>query len=219
MAGATRSHTSRARLTASMSEVSVYTTSTIWRPRFGDGGAARRALWHRHDASACGDGRADTPVDVGLLDIRLPDRLGFELLEDARDGGPRWIVLSSFDLQEYVRAAFARGAAGYLLKTAPLSDLVAAIRRVAAGVSAYETRHMATLAVPPVQLSDRERTIRAGVVASRTNDEIAAELGLSSKSVEAYLTRLFTRALVSRRGWSSRSRRSARIGSRCSLWL
>lgn len=105
-------------------------------------------------------------VDVGLLDLRVADRLGFELLGERSAGGPRWIVLSSFDLDEYVRAAFARGAAGYLLKTAPLPDLLAAIRRVAAGGSAYERRHLAVLAAPAVALSERERKIVAGVVAA-----------------------------------------------------
>lgn len=138
-------------------------------------------------------------VDVGLLDLRLADRLGFELLEDRSAGRPRWIVLSSFDLDEYVRAAFARGAAGYLLKTAPLPDLLAAIRRVAGGGSAYERRHLAVLAAPAVELSERERKIVARVVASRTNEEIAAALGVSAKSVEAYLTRLYRRFSVGSR--------------------
>lgn len=132
-------------------------------------------------------------VDVGLLDLRVADRLGFELLGERSAGGPRWIVLSSFDLDEYVRAAFARGAAGYLLKTAPLPDLLAAIRRVAAGGSAYERRHLAVLAAPAVELSARERKIVAGVVAAQSNDQIGAALGVSTKTVEAYLTRLYAR--------------------------
>lgn len=138
-------------------------------------------------------------VDVGLLDVRLADGLGFGLLEGPREDGPRWIMLSSFDLDEYVRAAFARGAAGYLLKTAPLPHLLAAIRRVAAGGTAIEARHLAALANPTVDLSERERQMVAGVVASRSNDEIAAELGVSAKTVEAYLTRLFARFGVTSR--------------------
>ena len=144
-------------------------------------------------------GRA--PIDVGLVDIRLPDGFGLELigLTRGRPGGPAWIVLSTYELTEYVAAAFERGASGYLLKTAPLADIVDAIRRVAAGGTAYESRHLAAMSRGRLKLSPRERQVIAGVLASRSNEEIAMDLGVKRKTVEAYLSRLFERADVTSR--------------------
>lgn len=142
-----------------------------------------------------------SPVDVGLVDVRLPDGFGLELIGATRDrpAGPAWIVLSTYELTEYVAAAFERGASGYLLKTAPLTEIVEAIRRVAAGGTAFEARHLAAMSRGRIRLSPRERQVIAGVVAWRSNDEIAGDLGVSRKTVEAYLSRLFERLQVSSR--------------------
>lgn len=144
---------------------------------------------------------AQTPVDVGLVDMRLPDGFGLELVSrspDRRDR-PAWIVLSTYDLAEYVVAAIDRGASGYLLKTAPIADLVDAIRRVAAGGTVFEARHLAAVSAGRVHLSPREREVIAGVLSSRSNDEIAADLHVSRKTIEAYLSRLFDRLEASSR--------------------
>jgi DNA-binding NarL/FixJ family response regulator len=140
-------------------------------------------------------------IDVGLVDVRLPDGVGLELISEfpRSSGGPAWIVLSSYDLTEYVAAGSQRGASGYLLKTAPLSPIVDAIRRVATGGTAFEARHLAAIAGGRVRLSPRERQVIAGVVASRSNDEIAGDLGMSRKTVESYLSRLFERLDVTSR--------------------
>jgi two-component system, NarL family, response regulator DevR len=140
-------------------------------------------------------------IDVGLVDVRLPDGLGLDLIAATRADGsaPAWIVLSTYEFDEYVAAALEQGASGYLLKTAPLAEIVDAIRQVAAGGSAYEARHLSTIMKGRVHLSPRERQVIAGVVASRSNDEIAGDLGVSRKTVEAYLTRLFDRLAVASR--------------------
>jgi DNA-binding NarL/FixJ family response regulator len=144
---------------------------------------------------------ARTEVDVGLVDVRLPDGFGLELIASTRQNaaGPAWIVLSTYELAEYVVAAIERGASGYLLKTAPLPDIVRAIERVAAGETAFESKHLAALRAGRIRLSSRERQVVAGVLAGRSNDEIATGLGVARKTVEAYVSRLLERAEVTSR--------------------
>ena len=132
-------------------------------------------------------------IDVALVDIRLPDGSGLELISAFRSR-PAWIVLSSFEAPQYLSAALRFGAAGYLLKTAPLGDVIDAIRRVARGGTAFESRHLRTAqGAAGGELSERERSILRGVLAGRSNDEVAAELHVARKTVEAHLTRLFAR--------------------------
>ncbi len=133
-------------------------------------------------------------IDVVLVDIRLPDGSGLELLgeTDAAIGGPAWIVLSSFETPQYVATALRLGAAGYLLKTAPSLELVEAVRRAAVGGSAF-TREQLRMARESgaVRLSVLDRRIVEGLVAGRTNDEIAHDVGVARKTVESHLTRFF----------------------------
>jgi DNA-binding NarL/FixJ family response regulator len=138
-------------------------------------------------------------ADVVLLDIRLPDGSGLDLLPGEARGKPAFVVLSSFDRPQYAAAAFKRGAAGFLLKLAPTAEIVDAVRRVAAGGLAFDARHLATARAAPV-ISARELEVVRLVAAGQSNDEIAAELGLSRKTVEAYLTHLFERG-----GFTSRT--------------
>lgn len=141
------------------------------------------------------------PVDVGLVDIRLGDGTGFEVIGSRpEEESPAWIVLSSFESPQYLAAALRSGAAGYLLKTAPLDELVEAIRRVAAGHAAYDFRQLRSAQRALGQkLSPRERSVLRGVLAGRTNDEIGLDLHLARKTVESYLARLFERFGVSSR--------------------
>lgn len=131
-------------------------------------------------------------VDVVLLDIRLPDGSGLDLLPGDRGGRPAFLVLSSFDRPQYAAAAFKRGAAGFLLKLAPTSQIVDAVHKAAEGGLAYEARHLAT-ARTATTLSSREIDVVRLVADGLSNDEIAGRLGVSRKSVEAYLKELFSR--------------------------
>jgi len=70
-----------------------------------------------------------TQPDVVLLDIRLPDGSGLDLLATPRTRPPAFLILSSFDTPRYIAAAVELGAEGFLLKTAPLVDLVRSIGR------------------------------------------------------------------------------------------
>jgi DNA-binding NarL/FixJ family response regulator len=142
--------------------------------------------------------RAD--VDVILLDVRLPDGNGLELVSEiSTDGQPAIIVLSSFKTSQYVAAAVRFGAQGFLLKTAPLDDLVEAIKRVADGGSAFTTEQLREGRSGFVSLSRREQEVLRLVLRGLSNDEIGAELHVSGKTIEAHLSRLYGRiGVVSR---------------------
>jgi DNA-binding NarL/FixJ family response regulator len=133
-------------------------------------------------------------IDVVLLDVRLPDGNGLELVGD-REGKPRpaVIVLSSFMNRQYVAAAVRFGAQGFLLKTAPLPELIEAIRRVAAGGSAFTADQLREGKTGFVALTPREREVLRLVLRGRSNDEIAVEIKASRKTVEAHLSRLYGR--------------------------
>lgn len=148
-------------------------------------------------ATSCGEARsilASDAIDVVLVDIRLPDGSGLELISEYTNAadGPAWIVLSSFETPQYLAAALSLGAAGYLLKTAPIADVVEAIRRVAAGGSTFTRNQLRTARQSGAfRLAPRERRIVQGLVAGQSNDEIARDLGIARKTVEAHLSRLF----------------------------
>ncbi|MBA2555742.1 MAG: response regulator transcription factor [Chloroflexi bacterium] len=144
---------------------------------------------------------ATLEVDVALVDIRLPDGSGLDLISTPLpSANPAWIVLSSFDNPQYVVAAVKLGAAGYLLKTAPLQKIVDAVRAVAAGGTTFEARQLrAVHGTAPVTLSAQERSVMREVLAGRSNAEISAKMGIAQKTVEAHLTRLFDRFQVTSR--------------------
>jgi DNA-binding NarL/FixJ family response regulator len=142
-------------------------------------------------------------VDVLLLDIRLGEETGFRLLERHRDADrrPAIVVLTAFAQPEYAAAAHRLGAASLVLKTAPMPELVAAIRAAAQGgaVGAGPRASDPTL-------TTREQEIVRLVVDGRSNDEIGAALGIATKTVEGHLRRLFDRLdIESRAALSARA--------------
>ena len=134
----------------------------------------------------------ETRVDVLLLDIRMGSESGLRLLSDAvgargPSGVPAVVVLTAYDYPQYAEAALRLGASGYVLKTAPIGELVDAIRRAAAGGLAFSIRPRGPT------LSARELDVVRQVVDGRSNDEIATALGITPKTVETHLRRLFER--------------------------
>lgn len=127
-------------------------------------------------------------VDVVLLDIRLGSQSGLTLL-GGKANLPAIVVLTAYDYPQYAAAALRLGAAGFVLKTAPIAELIEAIRRAASGGMAFGVRPMG---LTPV-LTAREREVVLLVVEGRSNDEIGVALGITSKTVEAHLRRLFDR--------------------------
>lgn len=156
---------------------------------------ARAGTIHDAEALLARDG-----LDVVLMDVRLPDGNGLELLQRT-DGSRRAavIVLSSFEASQYVAAAVRFGAQGFLVKTAQLDDVVEAVRRVAAGGSAFSASQLREGLKGPVRLRPRERDVLRRVLAGQSNDEIAAGLQTSRKTVEKNLSRLFERFGVASR--------------------
>jgi DNA-binding NarL/FixJ family response regulator len=127
-------------------------------------------------------------VDVILLDLRLGAESGFRLLGEHREAAPAIVVVTAYDYPQYVDAALRMGAAGYVLKTAPVAELLDAIRRAAAGKLAFSLRPGGSTV-----LSAREREVVVAVADGLSNDEIATRLGIAPKTVESHLRRLFER--------------------------
>jgi DNA-binding NarL/FixJ family response regulator len=146
-----------------------------------------------------------TVPDVMLMDVRMPELDGIEatrrILAAPAVADVRIIILTTFDLDQYVYAALAAGASGFLLKDAPRHDLIAAVRAAAAGnalLAPTVTRRLierfarlpAELAPAPSQLAAltaRERDILLQVARGRSNAEIAAALFLSEATVKTHI--------------------------------
>jgi DNA-binding NarL/FixJ family response regulator len=141
-----------------------------------------------------------TPIDVLLLDIRLGTDSGLRLLggagaSAAQPAMPAVVVLSAYDYPQYAEAALRLGAAGFVVKSAPLEELLDAIRRAAGGGMAFAVRPRAG----QERVSPRELDVIRLVVEGRSNDEVGAALGIGVKTVETHLRRLFERFSVASR--------------------
>ena len=163
-------------------------------------------------AAALEQVRALTP-DVVLMDIRMPRMNGIEATRAIRaDGaleGVRVLILTTFDLDEYVYDALSAGASGFLLKDAEPDEIASAVRVVARGDALIEpsiTRRLvetfvasrpasmaATRAAGLSQLTDREREILVLVARGLTNDEIGSSLFISPATVKTHLARIMAK--------------------------
>ncbi|MBN1172756.1 MAG: response regulator transcription factor [Micromonosporaceae bacterium] len=149
--------------------------------------------------------------DVAVLDARLPDGSGIDVCRDARSVDPsiQALILTSFEDDEALFAAIMAGAAGYLLKQIRGTDLVEAVRRVAAGQSlldpAVTQRVLERIRKGPDQpdelrlLTEQERRILALVAEGLTNREIAARMFLAEKTVKNYVSSLLAKLGLERR--------------------
>jgi DNA-binding NarL/FixJ family response regulator len=155
-------------------------------------------------------------VDIALVDVRMPDSDGLDLLHDMK---ARWaavpvIMLTSFDHAHYVRRALAEGAAGYMLKDATPEDLEQAIKvalsgggnvlsprviqnlfdAMDSGSDMGETHHR-----PTSSLTQRETDILSLLAEGKSNRDISRALYLSEKTVKAHLAAIFRKLGVSNR--------------------
>jgi DNA-binding NarL/FixJ family response regulator len=142
--------------------------------------------------------------DVVLMDIRMPvlDGIAATRCIGAAADGPRVLVLTTFDLDEYVYDALQAGASGFLLKDAPANQLAAGVRMVAAGdalLAPSITRRLIEefAATPPAapappgldELTPREREVFRLLAQGKSNAEIAAELIIGETTVKTHVTR------------------------------
>jgi two-component system response regulator DevR len=135
-------------------------------------------------------------VDVLVCDVQLDGHAeGLRLPELARSapGSPAILLLSGFGHPSMIRAAIEAGASGYLDKSLDLASILDAIRTVAAGGTVYRAVDLDLLRSAPRRPSERELAVIAGVATGATNAELAGRLGISEKTIESHLHRLFDR--------------------------
>jgi DNA-binding NarL/FixJ family response regulator len=149
--------------------------------------------------------------DVVLMDVRMPVMDGLEatrqILGAAVEPRPRILMLTTFDLDDYVYAALQAGASGFLLKDAPVADLVQAVRVVAAGdallapsvtrrLIADFARRPATHRARPERLralTPRESEVLTLIARGLSNTEIAAALVVAEQTVKTHVGRILTK--------------------------
>ncbi len=149
----------------------------------------------------------DRVPDVALLDVRMPGRTGIEVIQAARAEGlpTRFLLLSAYDDDPYVIAALRAGAHGYVLKSAPPESIVTAVRTVARGQKVLDPqlaqkvlRHVLGEAEEPA-LTERELEVLQGVARGWTNRRIGHHLGISERTVQGHLARIYEKLEVSTR--------------------
>jgi len=150
--------------------------------------------------------------DVILMDIRMPDMDGLEatrrITSNDATGSTRVLILTTFDLDEYVFEALHAGASGFLLKDTLPDELLAAVRVVASGeallapkvtrrlIEQFVQQPMAARAEPHPGLSsltEREREVLAAVARGLSNAEIGEELFMSHATAKTHVSRLLTK--------------------------
>ncbi|WP_218006893.1 response regulator [Microtetraspora fusca] len=162
------------------------------------------------DGAAAVEALRSIEADVVLMDVRMPRMDGVEATRQicsSSSSGPRVLILTTFDLDEYAFAAIKAGASGFLLKDVPPADLLTAIRAVHAGdavVAPSTTRRL--LERFAVHLPDdndaprdldgltaREREVLVHVAQGLSNTEIAARLHLAEATVKTHLGRILAK--------------------------
>lgn len=146
-------------------------------------------------------------ADVVLMDIRMPRLDGVEVTRRLGDWDdpPRVIILTTFDLDEYVFAALEHGASGFLLKDTPPNELVRAIRVVAAGDALLSPsitkrvidRHVGPRRADPhpglADLTDREMDVLSELARGLSNVEIGQKLFVSETTVKTHVGRVLSK--------------------------
>jgi DNA-binding NarL/FixJ family response regulator len=145
--------------------------------------------------------------DVVLLDLRLPKLSGIDVMRQVRTQAPgtRFLVLTTYDTDEYIAPALAAGAQGYLLKDAEPEALSAAIRQLMQGGAALEPKvaarvlgHLANNDASE-ELSERELEVLRLLPSGSSNKTIAVQLDVSENTVKTHLSHIFSKLSVQSR--------------------
>jgi DNA-binding NarL/FixJ family response regulator len=169
-----------------------------------------RVIGEAADGAAAVDAVGELMPDVVLMDVRMPEVDGVEATRRlcARDCPSRILMLTTFDLDEYVYASLRAGASGFLLKDTLAADLLSAIRVVVRGDAVVAPsvtrrlleRYVGTGPAAPVttaegltNLTEREREVLALIARGLTNAEIAARLYVAEGTVKTHVSRLLTK--------------------------
>jgi two-component system, NarL family, response regulator DevR len=151
------------------------------------------------------------PVDVAVLDVRMPDGNGVELCRDLRSQLPelRCLILTSYSDDEALLNAIMAGASGFVLKQVLGNDLITAIRKVGAGESLLDAKTTEALMKrirqgrsdggPLAELTDQQRAVFDLVGEGLTNRQIAARLFLAEKTVKNYVSQILSKLGMQRR--------------------
>ena len=149
--------------------------------------------------------------DVAVLDARLPDGSGIEVCRAVRAVDPKIkaLILTSYDDDEALFAAIMAGASGYVLKEIRSSDLVTAVRHVAAGRSLIDPamtaavleriRHGPETPDELAALTDQERILLGHIAEGLTNRQIAEQMFLAEKTVKNYVSSILAKLGLERR--------------------
>jgi two-component system, NarL family, response regulator DevR len=148
--------------------------------------------------------------DIAILDGRLPDGTGIEVCRDVRSLDPRLhcLILTSYDDEQALRGAVLAGASGYILKQIRSDDLLAGIRKAAAGESLFEPgveqRVMEGLTTTPTDprmdgLSAQEQKVLTLIGQGLTNRQIGEDLFLAEKTVKNYVSSILAKLGFERR--------------------
>ena len=150
--------------------------------------------------------------DVAIIDVAMPTLNGIEAAKQIKAACPATAILmvSAFDYESYVLASLRAGAAGYMLKGTPISELISAIRLVRTGDAVFDMKALSNVLArlntkgaeekrSPDEIHQRELEVLKLAAKGVTNREIAVELNISERTVQTHMANLFRKLGVASR--------------------